>query len=87
MKGFYFENFQNVLKSGIKLWFGISYWLVFGAFILIGWATKGIALGIVLSLLFGFGYWFINKVTGSMIKKAEKERDQRIKAYVGGIEK
>ena len=67
----------NAIKTGVSVGFGISYWLMFGLFILIGWATKGIGLGIVLAILFGGGYMLITRMVKNMIRKAQQTNANR----------
>jgi len=67
----------NAIKTGISVSFGISYWFVFGLFILIGWATKGIGLGIVFAILFGGGYMLITRMVKNMIRKAQQTHADR----------
>jgi hypothetical protein len=68
---------KDSITSGIKISFGISYWFVFGLFILIGWATKGIGLGIVFAILFGGGYMLITRMVKNMIRKAQHTHANR----------
>jgi hypothetical protein len=62
----------NAIKTGINVRFGISYWFVFGLFILVGWSAKGLGFGIVLAILFGGGYMLITRMVKNMFRKAQQ---------------
>jgi hypothetical protein len=62
----------NAIKTGINVSFGISYWFVFGLFILVGWSAKGLGFGIVLAILFGGGYMLITRMVKNMFRKAQQ---------------
>jgi hypothetical protein len=74
------KNWGNIIrdsiKTGVNVGFAISYWFVFGLFILFGWVMKGAGLGITLAILFGIGYWFIVNMFKMMMKKARKDQMQ-----------
>jgi hypothetical protein len=63
---------KKSIKQGVKTSFAISYWFVFGLFILIGWVGKGAGLGITLAILFGLGYLLIVKLSKLVYKKSKK---------------
>jgi len=68
---------KESITQGVKISFAISYWLVFGLFILIGWVGKGIGFAIVLFILFALGYMIIAKMTKYMIKKGQQAHANR----------
>jgi hypothetical protein len=70
---------KKTIKQGVKTSFAISYWFVFGLFILIGWIGKGAGLGITLLILFSIGFFTIVKVT-KMVKKAQKRNGSVIES-------
>ena len=63
---------KDSITTGVNVGFAISYWLVFGLFILFAWMMKGAGLGITLSILFFIGYKLIVNMTKMMIKKAQQ---------------
>jgi hypothetical protein len=61
---------EAAFKLGFKASFAIAYCVVFGLFILIGWAAEGAGLAITLAILFGIGYFVIVKMTKLFLKIA-----------------
>ena len=47
----------------------IAYWIFFGLFTLVGWASKGIGLGITLAILFVLGYVVMMKLIKLSLNK------------------
>ena len=68
---------KDSIKTGVNVSFAISYWFVFGLFILFGWMMKGAGLGITLAILFGIGYWFIVNMFKVMIRKGQQNHANR----------
>ena len=74
------KNWGNIIKhsikTGVNVGFAISYWFVFGLFILFAWMMKGAGLGITLAILFFIGYWFIVNMFKMAMRKARKDQVQ-----------